>query len=67
MSISFKKYFICSRWNGEVIFFLPFGKQTLKNISSNLYFATDQRGIKFAEISKTNPLIKQWVLKEKYY
>jgi UDP-N-acetylglucosamine--N-acetylmuramyl-(pentapeptide) pyrophosphoryl-undecaprenol N-acetylglucosamine transferase len=28
-----------------------------KNINSNLYFATDQRGIKFEEISKINPFL----------
>ncbi len=28
-----------------------------KNINSNLYFATDQRGIKFEEVSKTNPFL----------
>ena len=29
----------------------------LKNVNSNLYFATDQRGIKFEEVSKTNPFL----------
>ena len=28
-----------------------------KNINSNLYFATDQRGIKFEEVSKINPFL----------
>ena len=29
----------------------------LKNVNSNLYFATDQRGIKFEEVSKINPFL----------
>ncbi len=29
----------------------------LKNINSNIYFATDQRGIKFEEVSKIKPFI----------
>ena len=28
-----------------------------KNVNSNLYFATDQRGIKFEEVSKINPFL----------
>ncbi len=28
-----------------------------KNVNSNLYFATDQRGVKFEEISKINPFL----------
>ncbi len=28
-----------------------------KNVNSNLYFATDQRGVKFEEVSKINPFL----------
>ena len=28
-----------------------------ENVNSNLYFATDQRGIKFEEVSKINPFL----------
>ena len=31
-----------------------------KNVNSNLYFATDQRGIKFEELSNINPFLKDF-------